>query len=83
MFVSGLLCDVVWCVVCAVLCVLLFLCCVVCVVECAVVYGLLLLTVCARADLKEASAFVCFVWDLMCDVVFFICVAVCLCGLGV
>ena len=50
------------------------------------VYGLLLLTVCARVDLKYTSVFVGFVRDLLCDVVpsvCFVCVALCLGGLGV
>ena len=44
--------------------------CVVCVIECAMVYGLLLLTVCARVDSKQTNMFVCFVWDLSCVVAF-------------
>ena len=73
-FACGLLCDLVRCVVCDVLCVLCCWClCGVCVIECAMVYGLLLLTVCARVDLKCTSVFVSVVWDLMCDVVWFVC----------
>ena len=52
-FVCGLLCDLVWCDVCEVLCVLCFWClCGLCVIECAMMYGVLLLTVCARVGLK-------------------------------
>ena len=35
------------------------------------VYGSLLLTVCARVDLKYTSVPVCFVWGLICDGVCF------------
>ena len=54
--VRGSLCGVVWYGVCAVLRVLLFFLCVclrgVCVIERVVVYGVLLLTVCAHASLN-------------------------------
>ena len=50
-FGYGLLRDVVRYGVCVVLFVFMLLC-GLCVIECAVVYGLLLLTVCARVDLK-------------------------------
>ena len=77
------LCDVVRYVVCDV--VFVFCVCLVCVIECAVVYGVLLVTLCARVDLKQPNVFVCVVWALSCDDVcfcLFCCVALCLCGLG-
>ena len=51
------------------MCVVFFCVCGSCVIECAMVYGVLLLTVCAHVDLKQTSVSVRFVWDLMCDVV--------------
>ena len=52
MFVCGLLCDVVWYVDCVVGVVCMWLC-GLCVIEYAVLYGLLLLTVCACVGLKN------------------------------
>ena len=73
------LCDVVKYVVCDVLFVFLCLC-GVCVIECAVVYGMLLVTVCARVDLKQPNVFLWFVWALSCDDVCFCFVALpCVC----
>ena len=72
---------------CAVLFVLLFLClCGFCVIDGAMVYGALLLPVCARVDLKQTSVFVCSVWGSSCDFVWFVycfCAALCLCVRGV
>ena len=71
-FVCGLLCDAVWYVSCAVLCVLrVCVLCGLCVIECAMVYVVLLLTGCAHVGVKETIVFVRCVWDVICEVVWF------------
>ena len=82
-FVCGSLCDVVWYVVCMVLCVLFLCLCGFCVIECAMVYGVLPLTVCARVDLCDfirvvylmrVRDCVCVFWRVL---VFYVCCIVC------
>ena len=79
------LCDVVWCVVCVMLCLYglcLFYVCVSCAIYCAMLFGLVcfvLLYSCVRC---LTHVFVRFECGLLCDVVWLKFRVLCVCGLG-